>query len=123
MQKMSLTDFLLALSHGQELESVSTIAFHLGQLSQLTSWVSSRTQDEYNGRERRRLVKHALQADHRRSDVLLPHAAGDKVCDGSVDPIHSETAEQHQGLEVSQAFLELARERVGLRSIQIKPLH
>ncbi len=120
--EMLLADFFLALSHGEELESVSTVTLHLGQLSKFSGRISPRAQYEDNRGERCGLIEDALQADHGRGDILLSHAGSDKVGDGSVHPVHSEAAQQHQGLEVRQTFLEHAREGVRLRCIQIKPL-
>lgn len=121
-QNNKWTDLFLALTHGQKLEPIATVTFDFSQLPQFSSRVCPRTQNEDNGREWCWLVKDTVQANNWWSDILLTHTNSDKVGDGSVDPVYSETSQQHQGLEVTQAFPVFAWEGKWLRSIQIKPL-
>lgn len=117
------TYLLLALSHSQELESVSPVAHPVGQLAQVPSWVCPRAQDEDNRRVRGGLVIDTVEADHRGCDILLPHPPRHEVGDGSVDPIHTEASQQQQLLKVTEAIRVAAREGDGLGGIFVKPLH
>ena len=87
------TDLLLSLSHGEELETVSSVAHSVGQLPQIPCRIRTRTQDEHNRRLRRGLVVHVIEANDWGRDVLLPHPPRDEVGDGSVDSVDSEAAE------------------------------
>lgn len=85
---------LLSLSHGKELETISSVAHPLSQLPQVSGRICTGTQDEHDRRLRRGLVVDVIKADNRRRDVLLPHPPGDKVGDGTVDAVDSEAAQQ-----------------------------
>ena len=93
---------LLALSHGQELEAVPSVPHTVRQFTQVPGRIRTGTQDKHDGGLGCGLVVYVVKADDGWSDVRLAHPHGDKVGDGSVDPVHSEAAEEEELLEVTQ---------------------
>ena len=94
-----ITDLLLSLTHGQELDLVVTKLDPLSKLHEVTCRVRARAENKHYGRHGRTLFKDCLIADDGRGDVFLTHTLSHKLGDGSVVSVNSETTKQHQSFE------------------------
>ena len=119
---MSVTYFLLSLTHGQELELVAAKLDSVRQFHQVTGGVRAGTENKHNRRIWRTLLIDGIKTDDGWSDVFLPDTFGHVVGDSAEDSVNTETAQQHETLEVCQVFLIVEGQVLGLRGVVIKPL-
>lgn len=112
----------LSLTHCKELQLISTKAWSLSQLHQVTSRVRTGAENEDYWRERVGLLKYRLKTDHRRRYIFLAHSASYEVRDGQINSIHTETAQEKKTLKVCQFFFVTTRKRGGFWCILVTPL-
>lgn len=112
----------LSLTHCKELQLISTKAWSLSQLHQVTSRVRTGAENEDYWRERVGLLKYRLKTDHRRRHIFLAHSASHEVRDGQINSIHTETAQEKKTLKVCQFFFVTTRKRGGFWCILVTPL-
>lgn len=91
----------LSLTHGKGIE---TNTFLLGKLSQLISWINTRTQDENNWLGLSGLIEYLLDVGWSIFDEIFLHVGFNIVFDGKVNSVSSEASEYDHLQHLSFAF-------------------